>query len=50
MTTKGLIMSTAPTAPTTNLQTPEQDVPLQLCQPGDTECINRWIAAFTDCH
>ena len=20
-----------------------------VCQPGDTECVNRWVQAFSDC-
>jgi hypothetical protein len=21
----------------------------EVCQPGDTACINRWVQAFSDC-
>jgi hypothetical protein len=32
----------------TPLQQSAAEIP-EVCQPGDTACINRWISAFSDC-
>lgn len=30
-------------------ETDSTDIPAPACAVGDTECINRWVQAFSDC-